>query len=60
MSQKHPELVFGLVGAIGAELELVQRALQECLATVGYTAVDGVRLTNRICYPSLSCDGLLS
>ena len=45
MSHKYPELVFGLVGAIEAELELVQRALLECLATVGYTAVD-VRLSD--------------
>jgi len=31
-----PELVFGLVGAVGSDLELVERALRDSLRTVGY------------------------
>jgi deoxycytidylate deaminase len=40
MSETHPELFFGLVGAIGTDLELVQQSLQESLASVGYVAVE--------------------
>ncbi len=39
------ELVFGLVGAIGTELELVQRALYKSLSDVGYDSVE-IKLTD--------------
>ena len=32
-----PELVFGLVGALGADLELVEKLLKDELEAVGYT-----------------------
>jgi len=40
MAEEHPELVFGLIGAIGTELELVERALHKSLSDVGYDTVD--------------------
>jgi deoxycytidylate deaminase len=38
---KHPELVFGLVGAVGTDLEIVSNVLSDSLSNVGYS-------TNRI------------
>jgi cytidine deaminase len=40
MADESPELVFGLVGAIGTELEMVQRAMQTSLSNVGYDVVE--------------------
>ncbi len=37
MPTEYPELVFGLVGAIGCNLEAVQDALEESLIAVGYS-----------------------
>jgi deoxycytidylate deaminase len=45
MSEKFPELFFGLVGAIGTDLELIQQSLQKSLMSVGYVAVE-VRLSD--------------
>jgi len=45
MSKKYPELVFGLVGAIGTDLEWIQQSLSEQLRTVNYTPVD-IRLSD--------------
>lgn len=42
---KHPELVFGLVGPIGVELEFAQEALEEALKEVGYEATP-LRITD--------------
>ncbi len=39
-----PELVFGLVGALGADLDLVEKLLKDELEAVGYTTV-GIRLS---------------
>src|SRR5882672_3041990 len=39
-----PELVFGLVGALGVDLDLVEKLLNDELKAVGYTAV-GIRLS---------------
>src|SRR3989442_1116727 len=36
---KGPEIVFGLVGAVGTDLELVQRFLSEAIADVSYRCV---------------------
>ncbi len=40
MSERHPELFFGLVGAIGTDLELIRQSLQDALSSVGYTSVE--------------------
>lgn len=37
--QVFPELIFGLVGAIGTDLDQVQDALAECLRAVGYEPI---------------------
>jgi deoxycytidylate deaminase len=39
MNELYPELIFGLVGAIGTELGQVEDALKNALASVGYIAV---------------------
>ena len=39
MNEKYPELIFGLVGAIGTDLSQVEDALRNALASVGYIAV---------------------
>jgi hypothetical protein len=39
MTEKYPELIFGLVGAIGTDLSQVEDALKNALASVGYIAV---------------------
>src|SRR5271155_4554865 len=39
MNEKYPELIFGLVGAIGTDLAQVEDALKNALASVGYVAV---------------------
>ncbi|NTF53321.1 deoxycytidylate deaminase [Agrobacterium rhizogenes] len=43
-SSEWPELVFGLVGPIGVNMELVQRKLEEALSAVGYKPFS-IRLT---------------
>lgn len=45
MDWDRPELVFGLVGPIGIEMETVQRLLAEALQSVGYASVP-IRLTS--------------
>jgi cytidine deaminase len=35
-----PELVFGLVGALGAQLTIAAKSLRDALATVGYSATE--------------------
>ena len=45
MSEGHPELFFGLVGAIGTDLELIEQSLNNALSSVGYTTV-GIRLSD--------------
>src|ERR1035438_3176423 len=39
MNGTHPELIFGLVGAIGTDLAQVEDALKNSLTSVGYIAV---------------------
>jgi deoxycytidylate deaminase len=45
MVREYPELFFGLVGAIGTDLGIVEDALGDCLREVGYTPI-GHRLSD--------------
>ncbi len=42
---KHPELVFGLVGAVGTDFDPVIRSLQNSLGDVGYRHCEVIRLS---------------
>lgn len=44
MNDDYPELIFGLVGAIGTNLELVADSLTECLEATGYS-VETIKLS---------------
>lgn len=53
---KYPELIFGLIGAIGTDLNQIQEMLGDALKTVGYEPIlislaDGLRNVNRIADP---------
>jgi hypothetical protein len=44
---KFPELVFGIVGAVGIDIDEVERAIATTLATVGYQTIP-IRITKEI------------
>ncbi len=54
-SNKYPELVFGLVGAVGCDLVFVENILKDRLAAVGYTS-EPISLSERIGQSPLGSD----
>jgi hypothetical protein len=46
-AQRYPELVIGIAGAIGIDIEAITTTLQEALSSVGYRAVP-IRITSEI------------